>query len=190
MSLRKTAKIFDKNISFENFATFRRCQIIHHGLAVRFVFTCGALYDIPIEYLLQWAPHPHYAFIKGELKNWEEVGRSFDYREGIMAVKCKRILSRTGVHIYFSDNAVYEIPWDTVLMACEPRYEHFGGLTDTSKNIVAEWHNKLRENSPEVELYVRKLRLRKPQHLYGVKQRNRFDIKKRIRLQRRCSCRH
>ena len=58
---------------------------------------------------------------------------------GEAVVKCRRVLSRTAVRIYLSNETAYDVPWDTVLMACEKKYEHFGGLTRESKKIVNEW---------------------------------------------------
>jgi len=43
------------------------------------------------------------------------------------------------VRIYLSDGKQHDVPWDTVLMACEPRYEHFGGLTSHSKELTKRW---------------------------------------------------
>ena len=58
-----TKKILDKHISFGNFATFKRFRILANGHAIRVMLSCGARYDIPVSYLLQWSPHPHYAMI-------------------------------------------------------------------------------------------------------------------------------
>ncbi len=179
--------IFDKHISFKNFATFKQCQILANGRAIRVIFACGARYDIPVRYVLQWSPHPHYMLINGELKEWEDGSPHPDVREDMLFVKCERIVWRTAIRVSLNNDTLYEIPWDTVLMACEPRYEHFGGWTTDSRKIVDAWHRNIREQAPETRLYARKLRV------YNVNVRRSFCgtrisrilSRRRIRLQRR-----
>jgi hypothetical protein len=39
--------------------------------------------------------------------------------------------------LYLSDGRRIDVAWDTILMACEPRYEHYGGLTEVSRQLTA-----------------------------------------------------
>jgi hypothetical protein len=121
----------DKDINASNYACFKSCDIINSGKAIRFVFAGGATYNVDLSYFLLWFEKPHY-FIKEN---------PIDISNGMIAViNTDLILSKSAVKICLNNNAVYETPWDTVLMACEERYEHFGGLTEKSKEITNKYH--------------------------------------------------
>jgi hypothetical protein len=133
-----TMKIFDKDITVLNYANFKHCLIRNHGKSITFTLACGAEYDVPIEYFLKWNNHPHYVIVGEELIEWEKSIKSPEEEMPIFS-KWWKVLSDTAVRVCLSNDAVYEIPWDTVLMACEKRYEHFGGLTNESRLVVSEW---------------------------------------------------
>lgn len=137
----KTDKITDKDISFDNYATFKKCEIFNNGKRLKFTMACGISYEVSLDYLLKWFKTPHYLCKNGNILKWK-ISKKDDHRvrrKSITVVKFRRVLSRTAVRIYLSNETVYDVPWDTVLMACEKKYEHFGGLTKESKKIVNEW---------------------------------------------------
>ena len=83
------------------------------GKAVRFIYPCGATYDVPILYLVQW---------------FDTLPRH------ISKVRTTRVIfNRKLTRVYFNNGKSMDVAWDTVLMACEPEYEHFGGLTAESQ---------------------------------------------------------
>jgi hypothetical protein len=51
----------------------------------------------------------------------------------ILALRCRRLDDGSVVRVYLSSGHAVDVVWDTVLMACEPAYEHFGGLTEESR---------------------------------------------------------
>lgn len=140
-SLMRMNKILDKTIDSTNYAGFKKCLILNNGNKVRFVFACGVSYDVPFEYVLQWVANPHYILKNGRMIEWDKTKSDFD-KESVKALKCRRVLDKLAIRFYLDNNTAFDISWDTVLMACEPNYEHFGGLTVESKDIVKKWHKK------------------------------------------------
>ena len=43
------------------------------------------------------------------------------------------------MRVYLDNGEIYDVAWDMILMACEPAYEHFGGLTEDSKEFISRW---------------------------------------------------
>ena len=92
-----------------------------------FAYPSGNCYRVPLDYLLRWyaEPPPH--------------------QEGVMAggdvrvIRSRKISGGHLVRIYLSDGRQLDIAWDVVLMACEPLYEHYGGLTQESKELTRRW---------------------------------------------------
>ena len=140
----KVDKILDKNIDSTNYAGFKKCSILDSGDRIKFVYACGAYYDVPIEYILMWFANPHYIVKNGRVNEWDETKYTFD-QKNIKALKCHKVKDSFALRIYLSNSTAFDIAWDTVLMACEPSYEHYGGLTVEFKNIVKGWR-KNREN--------------------------------------------
>ena len=136
-----TKKILDKNIDSSNYASFKNCLITHNGRQLVFVFACGASYDVPLEYILKWFSKPHYMVLNGKIKSWDDT-KNTPVSQKAKVLKCRKVLHRTAIRIYLSNNTAYDVFWDTVLMACEKTYQHFGGLTKESKEIVNSWHKK------------------------------------------------
>ncbi|MCP4345663.1 MAG: hypothetical protein GY795_09060 [Desulfobacterales bacterium] len=89
--------------------------------------------------MLKWFSTPHYHYTDGELQEWK---RDFRRSEHVHIINCKPVLRNGAIRIFLNDNSVYDVAWDTVLMACEEKYEHFGGFTEESKKTVQEWFQK------------------------------------------------
>jgi hypothetical protein len=132
-------RITDDMIDFSNYANFIDCQIQEDGKCVEFIYANSSKYKVPIEYLVLWFSNPHYHVTNNELVEFNESQHQ-NSKKLLRATKWELILAGTAIRLYLGD-LVYEIPWDTVLMASEPKYEHFGGLTDKSKKIVNDWWN-------------------------------------------------
>ena len=125
--------IKDVDIDASNYASFKSCKIINDGKAVSFVYACDAKYDVDIAYFILWFEKPHY-FI--EQKPIDVLKKNLTF------VSADLIVSKSAVKICLNNNAVYEVPWDTVLMGCEEKYEHFGGLTEESKDMTRKYHER------------------------------------------------
>ena len=137
-------KLRDKNININNYGSFEKGEISRDGKNISFSMACGVSYRVSLDYFLKWFANPHYTMVEGELLEWDKSKHKFAMND-IAFVACELILSNTALRVSLSNNAIYDVPWDTVLMACEERYEHFGGLTRESKEVVNEWHKAQRE---------------------------------------------
>ncbi len=118
-------KLLDRDIDSSNYATFKNCLITRNGRELEFVFACGMSYDVPLEYVLKWFSKPHYTVLNGKLKPWNGT-KHISISQRVKVIKCRRVLQRTAIRIYLNNNTAYDIVWDTVLMACEKLYQHFG----------------------------------------------------------------
>jgi len=130
--------ILDKNIRTTNYASFQSCDISNDGKSVIFIMKCGDSYQVALDYFLKWFSNPHYLLSNNKMVEWGNEEYNF-HNKDISFVSCEPILSNTAIRIFLSNGAIYDVPWDTVLMTCEERYEHFGGLTEESKRIVEEF---------------------------------------------------
>lgn len=126
--------ILDKYITRKNYGIFQKCIIAPSGKSINFIFANGQEYTVSLEYFLKWNRHPHVVYFKNKWINWN-ASISIDNKNGLYK-KWRRVISNSAVKIYLTNDTAYIIPWDTVLMACEPRYEYYGGLTKESKKIV------------------------------------------------------
>lgn len=135
-------KIADRRISSKDFRGFGRCSILNEGKTIRFVMAGGATYDVPISYFRQWHEQPHSVRLGGKWVKWKESMRGPSKRSKRTITGCRRIMGGFAVRVYLGETA-YTIPWDTVLMACEERYEHFGGLTDRSRRTTLAHHKRV-----------------------------------------------
>lgn len=145
-------KILDKNITLDDYATFKKCRISDDAKRITFILAAGATYDVPMEHFLQWHKHPHYLFKDGRSVQWHK-GREYEkHKEPVKFVKWRRVLLRSAVRVYLSDNTAYDVSWDTVLMACEKNYEWFGGLTDESQELTYTWHKRRKGSRRESNL--------------------------------------
>ena len=120
----------DKLLHENGFSCFAGSAVLHDGLAIAFTYPSGVQYEVPLAYMLTWFDSPH------ELKERvESSGR-------LRIIHSRRISDNQVVSVRLSDGQVYLVAYDTVLMACEPLYEYFGGLTDTSKARTKSWWDK------------------------------------------------
>lgn len=116
-------RLLDRTLARQGFGNFARSSKVNGGRSVRFEYPSGARYDVPVEFLLDWFPR-------------EEAEKAAQSR---VLPTVERV--RTGpegdlVRVHLSDGKVLEVAWDTVLMACEPLYEHYGGLTEESRKLT------------------------------------------------------
>lgn len=126
--------IHDEQITFANYASFQSCEPVRGGKAVKFVMACGNSYTVGLPYLARWFLGPD---CTAEVSRTSRTsGPTSRGPSAIRAIKCRRTLMRTAVRVYLNDGRVYVVPWDTVLMACEKEYEHYGGLTRESKKLT------------------------------------------------------
>jgi hypothetical protein len=135
-------KITNKIINSKYLGTFRQCKVIASGKAIRFIMAGGASYDVPLDYFLTWNTEPHYVHQHNKWVRWDSTKQKSQSGKAIVVSKCRLILLKTAVRVYLSNNTAYDVPWDTVLMACERGYEHFGGLTKESKRITKRFHRR------------------------------------------------
>jgi hypothetical protein len=113
----------DRELTRYGFGCFASSSIGDQGRAVVFRFPSGAEYKVPLEYLIRW-------FVMPEQDEENDTTLRF--------VRSRRRDPHL-VRVFLSDGRRYDVAWDTVLMACEPRYEHFGGLTSYFKEIAPRW---------------------------------------------------
>jgi hypothetical protein len=132
-------KIIDKNITLDNYGAFIECVIRGDGKNIEFVMSGGTSYAVSLNYFLAWFKEPHYIYNSGR---WIKPARTIKKTDRVRLqkfIKWRRIHAGRAVKVYLSDNTAYIVPWDTVLMACERSYEHFGGLTKESKKLARKY---------------------------------------------------
>jgi hypothetical protein len=124
-----TAPILDRTMARQGFGGFSRSAKSADGREVFLHYPSGAIYRLPLEYALTCC-----AIYEGE------EPRPISYRRTRLRVLRTRTFSDGhSVRLYLTDGSECDIAWDTVLMACEPRYEHYGGLTQESRLVVKRW---------------------------------------------------
>lgn len=124
--------ILDKYINKSNYAVFSQCNVVRNGSAVRFKYPSSDVYEVDIGPILSWFDKPHYICTEKGIADWPQ-GRSYKSTSRLYVKAVRRVLCKSALRIYMSDNTAYDVAWDTVLMACEPRYEWFGGLPEEIK---------------------------------------------------------
>ena len=108
--------ILDRKVHLQGYSRFQRSGVLRGGTGVRFVYPSGAIYDVPKAYLASW---------------FETLPQRTP------RIRATRVLADGVVtRVYFSGGHSVDVAWDTVLMACEPAYEHFGGLTSESRRLT------------------------------------------------------
>lgn len=113
--------ILDITLTKQGFGGFSASAIAQAGRAVSFSYPSGACYVVPLKYILSW---------------FEGLPPVDDL---VRVIKSRRISDGHLVRIYLSNGRSADVAWDTVLMACEPLYEHYGGLTAASKALTKRW---------------------------------------------------
>jgi hypothetical protein len=113
--------IRDRRIGEQGFNRFEKVSVDQEGrLLVRFV--SGASYRIPAKYL-------------GVL-----VGVSAgDMLNGCWLQRARILPGREQIRIEFLHGSVATLIWEDILMAFEPRYEHFGGFPGKEMTFVDTW---------------------------------------------------
>jgi hypothetical protein len=110
--------IVDRKVHLQGYSRFQRSGVLRGGAGIRFVYPSGAIYDVPRAYLATW---------------FNTLPRRTP------RIQASRVLAGGMVtRVYFSGRHSVDVAWDTVLMACEPAYEHFGGLTEESRRLTKE----------------------------------------------------
>jgi hypothetical protein len=107
------------------------------GQAVVFTYSNGARYKVPADYVASWFSVSSEGAVVPRLTGSKVLSGSLEDKEGY----CARVL--------FENGAVHLVGWDLILMACEPRYVHFGGFTEHSQRLTALWW---RDQDNDVEL--------------------------------------
>ena len=134
----KEGILLDKNMDMYNYVTFKSCQVLENGTRVQFVYANGVSYNVPFDYVFSWFSEPHFFLENKKLKDWDETKFNIDTKN-VHVLKCRKVYDWDVVRIFLSNKTAYDVAWDTVLMSCEPNYEHFGGLTSESKKDVDQW---------------------------------------------------
>src|ERR1041384_312283 len=114
--MRRTKRILDGTVHLRGFSRFKRSTLLRGGEGVRFVYPSGTAYDVPTGYLVRW----------------------FDMPAGHKTrIRATRVIAGGMItRVYLTGGGSVDVAWDTVLMACEPAYEHFGGLTARSQRTT------------------------------------------------------
>ncbi len=125
-----SARIMDSDIDESNYSVFRRIQIIDDGLVLVFEYPSGDKYSVGLNQIMGW--------FEGfsPILNWKKSSNEDNRR--LFIEKCDLSHGGHAAIVCLSNGNAYQIAWDTVLMACEPRYEWYGGLPDELKAIVKE----------------------------------------------------
>jgi hypothetical protein len=125
-SPRQGRVIRDRTIGAQGFDRFVSSSVEEGGQGVALTYRSGARYLVPLEYLLCWYTETH------------NRGKS---RAGgrLLILRSRMIANGRIVRVYLSDGRQYDVLWDTVLMACEPLYEHYGGLTPQARELTRLW---------------------------------------------------
>lgn len=90
-------------------------------------YPSGAIYQIPLEYLLSWYDAPHHVETGSNPTDEVRIERS------------RRFSDNHLIRVSLSDGRKYDVAWDVVLMSCEPLYEHYGGFNENSQNLAKQW---------------------------------------------------
>jgi hypothetical protein len=123
---RRAAAVLDDAKAHDlGFDRFERSSVARDGQSVTFTMRSGAKYEMPLQYLVEAFGHD------------PEDPRVF--REPERVVRSRRLKDSRAVRVVLDNSAAYTVPWDTVLMACEPQFKYFGGLTLKSRDMVDKW---------------------------------------------------
>ncbi len=127
-------QIRDRDIDDTNYVRFARCSVLEHGLAVRFCYPCGDCYYTTVQDILSWFEKPNCLCVAGRAQAWPD-DHVYAPPSDIRIRAVRRVASGHALRVYMEDNTAFDVAWDTVLMALEPRYEWFGGLPE---KIIAQ----------------------------------------------------
>lgn len=111
------------------FDRFESSTVARDGQSVTFTMCSGAKYEMPLDYLLE-------AF--GRYRKERNSGAE-ESQEAARVVRSRRLKDSRAVRVVLDNGSGYTVPWDTVLMACEPQFQFFGGLTLSSRRMTRKW---------------------------------------------------
>jgi|CXWL01.1.fsa_nt_gi hypothetical protein len=120
----RKAHITDRKAGELGFSRFERVGLSEDGQAISVRYESGAAYFLPGRYLLSW-------FREAATPSVTEPSTSI--------LKVRRLPGSESFRVYLSGGETRDVAWDSVLMAMEPSYEHYEGLTDGSKALVRAW---------------------------------------------------
>lgn len=115
------------------FDRFESSSVARNGQSVTFAMRSGAKYEMPLQYLVE-------TFGRDPEDQGSISGAS---QEASRIVRSRRLKDSQAVRVVLNNGAVYTVPWDTVLMACEPRFKYFGGLTLKSQEMTERWLHRV-----------------------------------------------
>jgi hypothetical protein len=115
----------------QGFGLFSTSAVIDGGKAVAFEYPSGTRYIVPLEYIMSW------------------FAESQPSEDMPVVIRSRRFSDGHLIRIYLSNGRYFDVAWDTVLMACEPAYEHYGGLTAASRALTKKWSKRLKLKSVE-----------------------------------------
>jgi len=129
--------ISDLGLSPRAFMVFSTVRALPGGRVLRFEYPVGLSYDVPVPYVVSWFSQPHY---RRAGRRWRPASSSWPhgFTEAV-ALRTRLMLAGSVACVYLSNSCAVEVAWDTVLMACEPAYEHFGGLTPSARAITLRY---------------------------------------------------
>ncbi len=117
--------ILDSTAEAQGFTDFSRSCVLDSGRKVLVCYRSEASYVISCEYLMKW--------FETEQVREDRPGARLQIRKS-------RVISRgQQIRVWFHDGSIRDINWDSVLMACEPKYEHYGGFTVNSRQVTETW---------------------------------------------------
>jgi hypothetical protein len=94
---------------------------------LRVTYGAGPTYSVPLDYVDTWYDRGPHEVVSPESSDLPSVvvgdGGTF-------------------LQLTLEGGSLYIVAWDTILMACEPDYEYFGGLTDFFKTHSRMWLEK------------------------------------------------
>jgi hypothetical protein len=118
----EVSPLTDRDFNLRDMPFIREAEVVESDSLLRVKLLHGLAYQIPVAYLRQWyegGPHqilPEHGALEATI-----------IEEGDM------------LRVRLPDGSVYLVAWDVILMACEPRYVHFGGFTEYSKRTTQKW---------------------------------------------------
>lgn len=115
----------DRTAHYLGLTEFSQCRVVDQGARVAFSFRSGDRYVVPSAFILSWygddAP--------------DVGGRS----RVVRADSCPSADDAGRARLHFEGGAELSVPWDYVLMGCEPEFEWYGGFSEQNLAEVERW---------------------------------------------------
>ncbi len=146
-------QLTDSDIINLYWEVFNKCEILDNGSIIKFNLTCfkgkkTLSYLVPIDYFLQWYGSkygPHYIYQNHRWIDFNINKHKIPSTRNVNFLRFRRIMGSHAVKIYLSNKSAYVVPWDTVFMFCEKKYDQFGGWTKESKKITRKYFQSGRD---------------------------------------------